>query len=155
MDLINHIKQIVEKILKPERDLYAVELNVIRDGRIRLVLDSDKKLSLSECMRIHKQLELQMEHLDSELNYSIEVTSVGIGTSLKLKRQYHKRLGRQLSVITNQNQNVKGKLVRVDDKEIEIYWKTREKKDVGKGKKTVVHRRCFEYDQILKAKELV
>ncbi|MCY4217055.1 MAG: ribosome assembly cofactor RimP [Flavobacteriaceae bacterium] len=155
MDLIHHIKQIVEKILKPERDLYAVETNISQDGNIRLVLDSDNKLSLSECIRIHKRLELQMQQVESSLNYSIEVTSVGIGTPLTLKRQYFKRIGRKLSVTTHDNQTVKGRLNRVDDDHIELLWKTREKKEIGKGKRTVVHQQCVEYDQIFKAKEVV
>ncbi len=155
MDLKNHIEQIVEKILKPERDLYAVELKVIQDDRIRLVLDSDQRLTLSECIRIHKQLELQIQHFDGALNYSIEVTSVGIGSPLTLKRQYYKRIGRQLTVLTHENETVKGKLTRVDEQAMEFLWKTREKKEIGKGKKTVVHRQWVEYDQIIKAKEVV
>ncbi len=155
MDLINHIKQIVEKILKPERDLYAINTTIGQDGKIRLVLDSDKKLSLSECVRIHNQLELHMRQFENSLNYSIEVTSVGIGTPLLLKRQYFKRIGRNLSVTTNNHQTVKGKLNRVDNDHIELVWKTREKKEIGKGKRTVVHQQCFEYDQIFKAIEVL
>ena len=45
--------------------------------------------------------------------YVLEVSSPGVGQPLKLKRQYHKNVGRHLDVLTLEGKEYKGKLIDV------------------------------------------
>ncbi|MCY4561390.1 MAG: ribosome assembly cofactor RimP [Flavobacteriaceae bacterium] len=152
-DLANHIKQIVDKILKAETDLYLVDLHTTNDGRVKLVLDSDGTLTLRDCERIHRRLVTELQR--SQDIYSVEVTSAGLGSPLKLKRQYYKRIGSKLSVLTDEGKTFQGELTNANEENIELQWKTRERKDIGKGKHTVINRQSINYNQISKAKELI
>ena len=43
---------------------------------------------------------------------------------------------------------IEAKMVEVDDKGVELEWKSREKKTTGKGKITVVNNRLLDYQNI-------
>ncbi len=68
-----------------------------------------------------------------------------------MPRQYKKNIGRTLKVKTQNNDVLEGKLVKVDDTEIELNWKAREPKPIGKGKVTVQKEAVLEYKNIVEA----
>ena len=56
------------------------------------------------------------------------------------------------TILNNQNNDVlEGKLVKVNDTEIELNWKAREPKPIGKGKVTVQKEAVLEYKNIVEA----
>jgi len=68
-----------------------------------------------------------------------------------MPRQYKKNIGRILKVKTQNNEILEGKLTKVDDNEIELNWKAREPKPIGKGKVTVQKEAVLEYKNIVEA----
>ena len=68
-----------------------------------------------------------------------------------MPRQYKKNIGRTLKVKTQNNDVLEGKLVKVGDTEIELNWKAREPKPIGKGKVTVQKEAVLEYKNIVEA----
>lgn len=153
MDCINHIKKIVEKVLNPMGDVYMVDLAVYENGVINLILDSDNNLTLATCASVHKKLSRELVQIDG--NFSIKVMSAGVGESLKLRRQYIKNIGKKLEIITFDKQTISGEISQADNRQVEISWSKRQKKDLGKGKRTVHFTKTFRYDEIRCAKVVI
>ena len=65
-------------------------------------------------------------------DFSLEVSSPGIDEPLKLLRQYHKNIGRNVEVITNDGNKQEGKLISVNEDAITIEYTE------GKNKKAVI-----------------
>ena len=70
----------------------------------------------------------------------------------KNKRQYKKNINRILKIRLQDNSTIEGVLIKVTEDEIELEWKARERKPIGKGKITVVKNATISYINILEAK---
>ena len=89
------------------------------------------------------------------MDFSLEVTSAGVGEPLFNRRQYLKNIGRKLKVEIPAGNSFQGTLVESKEKDFTIRWEQRELKPVGKGKITVEKMKTFSYEEITKAKVVV
>jgi len=113
------------------------------------VIDGDQGVSLSECIRINRSIE---GNLDREVDdFALEVTSPDIAEPSKVKRQYIKNLNRIITVKMI-DKKVEGTLTEVNKDNIIISWKAREPKPIGKGKVTVEKTETIAYSDIVEAK---
>ncbi|HEX8548392.1 MAG TPA: ribosome maturation factor RimP [Cytophagaceae bacterium] len=138
MDIKEKVKEIVSNNLQsPEH--FIVDVNVSGStavNKITVLLDGDNGISIDECARISRMLSKELEEMNfSEHPYLLEIGSPGVDKPLKLTRQYHKNIGRKLSVLLNDDNIVVGKLESVQEDRIVIL---EEKKEKGKSKKIVV-----------------
>ena len=141
--------KLVDEAVQENQELFLIDLKILSDNTIKVIVDGDKGVQLKECIRISRHVE---HNLDRETtDFSLEVTSPGATEPLVNKRQYSKNLGRTLEIKT-ETENFEGKLVKSDDKEIIIEWKTREQKPIGKGKVTVIKTAVLPYGDIKQAK---
>ena len=69
-------------------------------------------------------------------------------------RKYIKNIGRKLSVVTNA-ETIEADLAGADDESIELKWKAREPKPVGKGKHVVNKEMKLAYEDIVKAQVII
>jgi len=99
----------------------------------------------------------KVEHnLDREENdFSLEVSSCGVGSPLTLPRQFKKNVERKLEVIDSEDKLVQGTLTTVTEDSFTLEWKAREPKPIGKGKVTVTKTREFKYGSFKNAKVIV
>ena len=74
---------------------------------------------------------------------------------LLIPRQYLKNIGRNLKVIKKNNDVCQGKLEKANDKNIELLWKVREPKPIGKGKTTVQKEAVIDYKDIVEATVMI
>lgn len=113
---------------------YIVELAVSADNDIRLVVDGDGGIPISYCEELDALIETVLDR-DKE-DYSLEVSSAGIGTELKVTRQFRKNIGNQVEVTLPNGAWVRGTLIDADDEGFDI--ETEEKRKVeGQKKKQV------------------
>ena len=89
------------------------------------------------------------------MDFSLEVTSAGVGNPLKFPRQYFKNIGRKLEVILYNGGVLSGQLTKVEDQQIELQWKQREPKSIGKGKVTVTKNKTITFDEINQSKVII
>ncbi|MBO5830261.1 MAG: ribosome assembly cofactor RimP, partial [Alistipes sp.] len=84
------VTEIAEKHLAGS-DMFVVECKTSPMGEIELLIDSDTAVKLEDCAALNRAIEAE---LDREVeDYSLMVASAGIGSELKLLRQYRKILG--------------------------------------------------------------
>lgn len=144
--VINLVKEAIEE--NPE--LFLIDLKFLADNKISIEVDGDQGVTLKECIRISRGIE---NNLDREIeDFSLEVASPDIANPLKVNRQYIKNINRILTLKLKDNTTIEGVLKNVTDNEIELEWKTREPKPLGKGKVTVIKNSTVPFSNILEAK---
>ena len=153
MKIERKITEILEEKVREEEfaDCFLIEISLRPKNRLVIYLDSDSGVTFDKCRIISRFLE---KYLDSELwlgeKYTLEVSSPGIGRPLKLKRQYHKNIGRQMEVVAQEEDGpIKGKLVEVGNESITL--ESIRKFKEGKKKKTEVIQNVIPFERIRKA----
>ena len=126
-------------------EIYVVKLTVSSSNDINVLLDSNSGLSLADCRIVSRAIEFNLDR--EEEDFSLTVASAGIGEPLVL-RQYMKNVGRKVTVTLNEGEIIEAKMIAANDQNIELEWKSREKKPTGKGKITVVNKRIIEHRDI-------
>jgi ribosome maturation factor RimP len=105
-------------------------------------------VALQDCIDISRAIENNLDR--EEQDFSLEVASVGVGSPLKMVRQYKKNVGRTL-IVKLATETIEAELVEANDNFIILSWKAREPKKVGKGKETVQKRQEIPYLEIKEA----
>lgn len=153
MSFKEQVEQLVKAALDENPTLFLMDLSIGGDNTIRILLDGDEGVSLQACMEVSRKVE---HNLDREENdFSLEVSSCGVGSPLTLPRQFKKNVQRKLEVIDSEDKLVQGTLTTVTEDSFTLEWKAREPKPIGKGKVTVTKTREFKYGSFKNAKVIV
>ena len=124
-------------------------MNFGTEGSIKVIVDGDSGVPLSECIRISRHVEHNLDRENED--FSLEVTTPNITDPITDPRQYTKNIDRTLKVKTAE-ESFEGKLIEVSDQGITLFWKTREPKPIGKGKITVEKQQTIPLIDIREAK---
>lgn len=134
-----------------DTDMFVVECKTSPMGDIELLIDSDTAVKLEDCAALNRAIETE---LDREVeDYSLMVASAGIGSELKLLRQYKKIIGCSVEVLLKDGVKILAKLNDATEKGIVISY---EEKQVVEGKKrkvTVEVTKEYEWEEIKYVKE--
>ena len=143
------IQFIVEEVLSD--DQFIVDITVGLGNAIAVSVDSDAGISVGECVQISRHIE---SSLDREVeDFSLEVSSPGLLSPLKVLRQYLKNTGREVEVVTISGEKQKGILRSADSAGFELEVVTKEKVD---GKKVEIPKTVtYPFDQIKTVKILI
>tara|TARA_B110000263_G_C15289660_1_gene502597 strand:+ start:1642 stop:2103 length:462 start_codon:yes stop_codon:yes gene_type:complete len=153
MKFKDKVSDLLSNALKGDPRLFLIELRINSDNSIKIDLDGDKGVALSDCIMISREIEHNLDR--EEHDFSLEVGSVGVDTPLVMARQYKKNNGKILEVKNLEGDLIKGELTFSDDKKINLKWKVREPKPIGKGKITVVKTKEIEYKDIVQARVII
>ena len=144
------VKQLLDDALEENEKLFLIELSFLENNKILVELDGDTGINLKECIRISRAIEHNLDR--EEEDFALEVTSVDITKPLKVQRQYIKNIGKFLNIKTVEGEKIEGMLMKADENVINLEWKAREPKPIGKGKVTVVKTVEVAYKSIQEAK---
>ena len=145
----NKVKTLVDEALAENEALFLIDLNFGTEGSIKVIVDGDSGVPLSECIRISRHVEHNLDRENED--FSLEVTTPNITDPITDPRQYTKNIERTLKVKTAE-ESFEGKLMEVTDQGITLFWKTREPKPIGKGKITVEKQQTILLSDIREAK---
>ncbi len=114
---------------------FIVEVSVGPSNEIRLVVDSEKGIPISYCEELDALVETKLDR-DKE-DYSLEVSSAGICTELKVFGQFRKNIGNKVEVTMPNGAWIRGVLVDATEDGFDV--ETEEKMKVeGEKKKQIV-----------------
>lgn len=114
---------------------FIVEVTVGPSNEIRLVVDSEKGIPISYCEELDALVETKLDR-DKE-DYSLEVSSAGICTELKVFGQFRKNIGNKVEVTMPNGAWIRGILVDASEDGFDV--ETEEKKKVeGEKKKQII-----------------
>jgi ribosome maturation factor RimP len=92
------IESFVLRFIEKSEDIFLVDLKITPGNQITVLLDADNGITIEKCTVINKALYKFIEESGffPDGNFSLEVSSPGVGKPLKLLRQYKKNIGRRL-----------------------------------------------------------
>ena len=143
------VQELLQGALDENDTLFLIDLQFLANNKIKVIVDGDSGVPLSECVRISRAIEHNLDR--EEEDFSLEVTTPDIAHPLKLQRQYKKNINRILKVKT-ETEEFEGTLTEATDENITLFWKAREPKPIGKGKHTVEKTQVLAYSDIKEAK---
>jgi ribosome maturation factor RimP len=142
------VNQLLEEGLLEKPAVFLTDLTITDAFKIIVTLDGDHGVVLQDCIEISRAIEHNLDR--EEQDFSLEVVSFGVGTPLKLIRQYKKNIGRLL-IVKLATSTIEAELVEATDQNITLAWEAREPKKLGKGKETVQKRQEIPYSDIKEA----
>jgi ribosome maturation factor RimP len=142
------VGQLLEDILKEKVSLFLVDVTISDSYKVTISLDDDNGVNLQDCIDVSRAIENNLDR--EEQDFSLEVASVGVGSPLKLIRQYKKNVGRML-IVKLATTKIEAELIEANDEAITLAWEAREPKKIGKGKETVQKKQVIPYSEIKEA----
>jgi len=148
-------EQILELIgEKLEEDgFFLVDLSVNPGNRIEVLIDSQNGVPIEYCVEISRQIE---HSLDREVeDFSLDVSSPGIGQPFKVTEQYLKCIGRPVEVMAADGRLLKGVLEEVTNNGFRVSEEKKVKVEGKKKKELQVFNHQFSFDEIKRIKEIL
>lgn len=140
--------QLLQTGLDEKPDLFLIDLSVNEANKILVTLDGDQSIQLQDCIDISRAIEHNLDR--EEQDFALEVASVGVGSPLKLVRQYVNNIGRTL-IVKLATSTIEAELIAATESHITLAWEAREPKKIGKGKETVQKEQQIPYSEIKEA----
>ncbi|MBW7952601.1 MAG: ribosome maturation factor, partial [Chitinophagaceae bacterium] len=130
---LQQIEQLINSLLKDNPTYFLVQLRIKPTNNIKVFIDGDEGITIDKCIYFNRKLYklIEEKELYPEGDFSLEISSPGVGEPLKLQRQYLKNIGRFVEVIFIDETKKEGKLMSVTNNEILLEYTT------GKGKKAI------------------
>jgi ribosome maturation factor RimP len=145
----DEIEKIVSEAIEGS-DLFIVDINVNPGNAIEVLLDKDSGLTIDDCKKISRAIE---GSYDREIeDFSLEVSSPGVGKPLKVKRQYIKNVGRTAVVLTTDGEKIEGILTSADEDKATFHFKKKEAVPGKKTKQWVDYEKTLPYSEIKETK---
>jgi ribosome maturation factor RimP len=146
------VKELLNEALEERADLFLIDFTISGEKVINIIIDGDNGVKVEDCIFISRAIEHNIDR--EEYDFSLEVASSGAAAALTLPRQFKRNVGRTLEVKT-QTENIEAELINVSDEGVELSWKAREPKPVGKGKVTVQKKAKIAFNDIVEAKVVI
>lgn len=134
-----------------DSDMFLVEVSCTPSNDIEIVVDSDGYMSIDRCILLSRAIEASMDR-EAE-DFSLTVTSSGVGNPLLMQRQYLKCVGKPVEVLLRTGIKITGILVAVDQNGLEIEYQVKEIIEGKKRKELITKRDRYEFDAIKTTKE--
>ena len=147
---VKHVMEMAERFLA-DTDMFVVECKISPMGDIELLIDSDTAVKLEDCATLNRAIEAE---LDREVeDYSLMVASAGIGSELKLLRQYKKILGNSVEVLLKDGIKILAKLNDATEEGIVLSYEEKQAVEGKKRKVTVEVTKEYKWEEIKYVKE--
>jgi ribosome maturation factor RimP len=142
--VIQRVEKQIQDILAANPEHFLVEIKVKPTNNIKVFIDGDNGIGIGDLVKYNRALykELEEAALFPEGDFSLEVSSAGLGEPLKMHRQYVKNLNRFVEVTQLEGQKTEGVLTAVDETGIVV------EETVGKGKKAEIVKHTIAFSDI-------
>jgi ribosome maturation factor RimP len=136
-------------------ELFLVNITISASNDIRVSLDSMEGVMIQECVKISRSMTEELDLLEE--NYSLEVSSPGLGEPLMQMQQYQKNIGRDVEVVFVDGKKKKGKLLSVSEEGIVLEISEKKIAEGGsqKKKKTVLIEKEVKFDELKSTKVVI
>lgn len=120
-----------------DTDKFIMNIDVKPGNIIIVTIDGDTLVTIDDCIGLSRTIEGKLDR--DEEDFELRVRSYGAESPLLQPRQYKKHIGRELKFTLKDETSMQGKLVDVQDEQIEILEKkSGKKKQVEHSQKTLL-----------------
>jgi ribosome maturation factor RimP len=139
---IIQVQNMLDKILAESPEVFIVQVKIKPTNNIKIFIDTDTGISIDTCIKINRKLYKAIEEsaMFPEGDFSLEVSSPGVGEPILLIRQYKRNVGRNLLVTLQNEQKIEGLLSATTEDGIVL----EEVKGKGKKLETISHSILFD-----------
>lgn len=145
----NKVESLLNDFLAQREDLFLIDVKISAGNDIIIILDGDNGVSIQDCLDCSRAVENNLDR--EEQDFSLQVTSTGLSEPLTLPRQYQKNIGREVELLLENSEKIKGEIVKVEQEAVTLLLRYRKPKDIGKGKVDVEEERVFPLSEIKKS----
>jgi ribosome maturation factor RimP len=138
---------------KLTEDQFIVEVEVSPANQISVLIDSEKGISIDDCVTISRQIEGNLDR--EEEDFELQVSSAGLGQPFKVFRQYTKNIGREIEVVLKDGQKMEGILKAVQETSFELESSKKEKVEGKKKKELVTSIHTIAFDEAKTVKNII
>lgn len=123
-----YINKLLDQALEDE-DFFPVIVNVKPGNIISVFLDGANGVSIGDCARVSRYIKGQL--LEDEEDFSLEVSSYGVGKALLLPIQFKINIGRIVKTMLHDSTTYKGEIKTATDEyfELELVKKAKKKSE--------------------------
>ncbi len=156
---LQDIKAAVEAALREDK-LFLVEVKG-RGDEFEVTIDSDGRVTVEDCVRLTKAIEGRFDRDLPENDFSLTVSSAGIGQPLRVARQYRKLVGRPVEVVLASGAKIVGALEGFENgegdqpAEITLSYPEKQKIEGQKRPVTVNVTRTIPFGEVKSTKEYI
>lgn len=139
---------------KLEADGYFLVSAEVKPSNLIIVfLDGEKGVPIDYCVKISRLIENSFDR-EAE-DFSLEVSSAGIGQPFKVPRQYAKNIGRSVEVMTKDSKKITGILTEASQTGFVVKEEKMVKPEGKKKKELQVFNHAFNFDEVKFVKEII
>ena len=142
------VLELLNSCLLERSHLFLVDLTITDAMKVIITIDGDGGVVVQDCIDVSRAIEDNLDR--DEQDFSLEVASFGVGSPLKMTRQYINNIGRTF-IVDIENETIEAKLTNANTEFITLSWIAREPKKIGKGKETVNKTSDIPYKDIKQA----
>ena len=129
------------------RGCYIVEVTVSKDNDVEVVIESEEGVvELEDCVAVSRFFESCFDR--EKEDYSLTVTSAGLGQPFKVLKQFQKATGTKVEVSFKGGRKLVATLVSADEESVTLSYSVKEAVEGKKKKELVEHTDRFEMEQI-------
>jgi len=147
-------ERIIELVKEKLDDgMFVVDIKVSTSNVIHVYVDAFDGMTIEKCIAISRHVEHSLDR--DEEDFELQVSSPGLTESFKVKQQYIKYTGKEIEVVTSENEKLEGLLKESNDEGIIFETSAREKVEGHKKKQMVVKEYNLKYEEIKSAKAVI
>jgi ribosome maturation factor RimP len=138
---------------KLDEQMFLVDVQVTAANVVRVFIDSFDGITIDRCVAVSRHIEHSLDRENED--FELQVSSPGLSETFKVKEQYLKNAGRQIEILTENDEKITGLLKEALPEHILLETSSREKLEGNKKKQLVVREHQIKYGDIKSAKVVV
>jgi len=131
------IEEHLQALLAEDTAYFLISIKSRPTNNIKIFVDGDNGVNIEKCVSLNRKLYKFIEESQfyPDGDFSLEISSPGIGEPLQLPRQYQNNIGRNIEIVLTDGTTIEGVLKEYAETEIIV----EETKGKNKKKETVLH----------------
>ena len=134
-------------------NMFLVDITVNDRNVINIYVDSFDGLTIDQCVSISRHVEHSLDR-DVE-DFELQVSSPGLTESFKVIEQYYKYAGKEVEIVPNEGEKLKGFLLEANEEGITLETSSKEKLQGQKKKKVILKKHQYKYEDIKSTKAII
>lgn len=134
-------------------EMFVVDVTISANNDIMVYVDGMHGITVEQCISVSRNVEHNLDREDED--FSLQVSSPGLTRPFKIQKQYEKYTGKEIEVLTEDEQKLEGLLKSSSKEGIVLETSKREKVEGHKKKQLVVKEHNLKYDEIKSAKAVI
>jgi ribosome maturation factor RimP len=148
----NTVQKLIDEFIIENESIFLVSLKISTSNQIEVLIDSFSGIGIKNCMALSRHIENNLDR--EECDYSLTVSSAGLGEPFKVFKQYQKYIGKNINVFLKEGKELMGKMIEAEEGKGIILETSRQEK-IGKKKTNIIEQQSLDFDQIDKTKIVI